>query len=228
MVSNKKLSLIISSLIAFIDVMGIGLVYPMFSSMLFQGDCLLLPADASNSLRGICLGILLATMPITQFFSAPILGLLSDQHGRKKILTPSLAVGIVGYLIAMFAVNIESFALLLLSRVAIGISAGTAAVVQASIADISGPEDKTKNFGILNMACGLGFTAGPFIGGILAGQSLGFISGYALPFAVAGFVTLLNLIFVIFLFKDTYIPKAGGVLGLSLWMQNIKKAIKIQ
>ncbi|MBA2728547.1 MAG: MFS transporter [Parachlamydiaceae bacterium] len=227
MTSRKKLSLLITSLIAFIDVMGIGLVYPMFSSMLFQGDCLLLPPESSDAFRGTCLGILLAMMPITQFFSAPILGLLSDQKGRKKILIPSLAIGVIGYLIAVLAVNLESFSLLLLSRVAVGISAGTAAVVQAAIADISTPEEKTKNFGILNMACGLGFTAGPFIGGILSGVSLGFLSGYSLPFALAGFVVLLNLIMVVFLFQDTYLPKSGGKIGLGLGMLNIRKAIQI-
>lgn len=227
MISKKTLSLLITSLVAFIDVMGIGLVYPMFSSMLFQGDCLLLPADASDTMRGTCLGILLATMPITQFFSAPILGLLSDQKGRKKILIPSLAIGVGGYLLAMVAVNYESFFVLLFSRVLIGISAGTAAIVQAAVADISSTEDKAKNFGILNMACGLGFTAGPFIGGILSGMSLGFISGYALPFALAGFVVFLNLVMVMFFFDETYIPKLGGKLSLALGMQNLKKAFNI-
>jgi DHA1 family tetracycline resistance protein-like MFS transporter len=166
-------------------------------------------------------------MPITQFFSAPILGMLSDQKGRRKILIPSLAIGVFGYLLAVLAVNLESFSLLLISRVAVGISAGTAAIVQAAIADISTPEEKTKNFGILNMACGLGFTAGPFIGGVLSGLSLGFISGYSLPFALAGFVIFLNLLMVIFLFQDTYQPKSGGAVSLGVGMLNIRKAIQV-
>src|SRR5947209_3714833 len=149
MASKKTISLFLIALVGFIDWMGIGLVYPMFASMLFQKDCLLLSPDASDTLRGSCLGILLAAMPITQFFSSPILGMLSDQKGRKKILIPCLTIGVLGYLVALFGVLMESFVLLLFSRIAIGISAGTATVVGASLADISSGEEKAKNFGFL-------------------------------------------------------------------------------
>lgn len=228
MFTKKAISLFLVSLIGFIDLVGLGLVYPMFASMLFQHDCLMLPEDASDATRGTCLGILLATMPITQFFSAPILGMLSDQKGRKKVLLPSLAIGVLGYLIAIVAVSLESFYLLLLSRVAIGISAGTAAVVAASLADISSTEEKTKNFGLFNMACGLGFTIGPFLGGILSSMSFWIIEGYALPFAFAGIVTLVNILLVIYFFEDNYTPKEGGKLSLSLGLHNISKAFNIK
>lgn len=227
MLSRKSISLFLVSLVGFIDVMGLGLVYPMFASMLFQHDCLMLPEDASDGLRGTCLGILLATMPLTQFFSAPILGMLSDQKGRRKILVPSLAIGVLGYFIAMIAVNMESLALLLISRVAVGISAGTTAVVGASLADISSSEEKAKNFGLFNMACGLGFTAGPFLGGILSGYDFEYVSGYALPFALSGIVTLINLLLIMFFFQETYTPKAIGKLSLALGIHNIIKAFKL-
>lgn len=228
MFSQKSLSLFLVSLVAFIDLMGIGLVYPMFSSMLYQSDCLLLPADTSDGVRGACLGLLLSVMPLTQFFSAPILGMLSDQRGRKKILIPSLTVGCLGYLVALVAVTHENFILLLLSRIAVGISAGTASVVSAALADISSAEDKAKNFGILNMAFGLGFTVGPFLGGVLSEHSLGFIEGYSLPFAMAGVVTFLNLILIALLFKESYTPKTIGKVSLSLGIRNIAKAFQIK
>jgi MFS transporter, DHA1 family, tetracycline resistance protein len=227
MFNKKNILLFFISLVGFIDVLGLGLVYPMFASMLFQGDSQILPADASDGFRGTCLGILLATMPTTQFFSAPILGMLSDQKGRRKVLLPALAIGVFGYLIGVIGVSMENFFILLLSRVAIGISAGTAAVVGGALADISSSEDKAKNFGLFNMACGLGFTAGPFIGGMLSGLSFWNIEGYALPFALAGFAILLNLIFAYFFFEETYTPKTGEKLSLSLGLNNIKKAIKI-
>lgn len=230
MFTKKTISLVLISLIGFIDVMGIGLVYPMFASMIFQGDCLILPADSTDAFRGTCLGILLAAMPITQFFSSPILGILSDQHGRKKVLIPSLLIGVLGYLLAMAAVGMENFALLLLSRVAVGISAGTAAVVAAALADLSTTEEKAKNFGLLNMACGLGFTIGPFLGGILSSTSFWIIKGYALPFAMAGSVTLINLLMVLFLFDETYVPKADVKLNfssLTMGFRNIRKAMEL-
>lgn len=228
MFSKKAVSLFLVTLVGFIDWMGIGLVYPMFSSMLFQGDFHLLPEDSSNALRGTCLGILLAAHPLTQFFSAPVLGTLSDQKGRRTILLPGLAIGVLGYLFAMSAVHLESFTLLLLSRIAVGISAGTAAVVGASLADVSSQEDKAKNFGLFNMACGLGFTVGPFLGGILSGSSLGLLSGYAIPFAVAGAVTLLNLLLVALFFEETYVPKAEAKISLLSGVTNIKNAFTSQ
>jgi DHA1 family tetracycline resistance protein-like MFS transporter len=226
MFSKKSVSLFIVALVGFIDWMGIGLVYPMFSSMLFQGDFNLLAEDASDTCRGTCLGILLAAHPLTQFFSAPILGTLSDQKGRRKILIPGLAIGVVGYLIAMTAVHLESYPLLLLSRIAVGISAGTAAIVGASLADVSSSAEKAKNFGLFNMACGLGFTVGPLLGGILYESSIGIISGYAVPFAVAGSVTLLNLLLVALFFEETFVPKIASKISLAAGIHNIQKAFK--
>lgn len=227
MSKTKSISILLVSLVGFIDVMGIGLVYPMFASMLFQHDCLLLPDDASETTRGTCLGILLAIMPLTQFFSAPILGMLSDQKGRRKILVPALTLGVIGYLLAMVAVSYENLILLMTSRVAVGISAGTSAVVAAALADLSSPEEKAKNFGIFNMACGLGFTIGPFLGGMLSDTNFWWIDGYAVPFAFAALVSSLNLIMVFIYFEETFIAKVVGRISLTLGIQNIKKAFLI-
>ncbi len=228
MFSKKRISLLLILMVCFIDIAGVGLVYPMFASMLFQPDGQLLSPDTSDAVRGACLGILLAAMPLTQFFSSPILGMLSDQKGRKKILIPSLALGVLGYLIAMFAVYWGSYILLLFSRIGIGISAGTAAVVSASMADISLPEEKSKNFALMNMVFGLGFTVGPFFGGLLSELKMGFIEGYALPFAAAGVVTLINLLFTILFFEETFTPKTVEPLSFTIGLKNIKKAFQIE
>lgn len=224
MFTSKTIALCLLLCIGFIDIAGVGLVYPMFSSMLFQPDSTLLSAETSESMRGICLGILLATMPLTQFFSSPILGALSDQRGRKKILVPALLVGVLGYLIAVIAVILNSFVLLLLSRVAIGISAGTVSVVSACLADISSQEQKAKNFGLLNMACGLGFTVGPFLGGCLSSSNWGFLPAFAVPFVTAGLASLANFILVYFWFKDTYTTTDVEPPHWTMGIQNIRKA----
>lgn len=221
MFPKKYLPLLITSLIGFIDVMGVGLVYPMFAGMLFRPDCAMLSPDTSEFARGAYLGLLLATMPMVQFFSGPLLGMLSDQHGRRKILVPSLWVGVLGYFFAYYAVVQENLLLLILSRVAVGISAGTAAIVSAVLADISQPEDKAKNFGILNMALGLGFTVGPFVGGCLS------IWGYSLPFAMAGIATAGNAVLSYFFLKETYVPRGKQKVDLLLGLKNIFKAFKI-
>lgn len=226
MFTKKTVSLILISLVAFIDLMGVGLVYPMFASMLYRSDCMMLPEGTSETVRGTCLGLLLAMMPLTQFFSAPFLGMLSDQKGRKKVLIPSLFVGVLGYLLAVVAVSYENYILLLLSRVLVGISAGTASVVSASLADISTPETKAKNFGYLNMAFGLGFTIGPFLGGVLSEIHFAFLSGYALPFVMACSITSINLLLIYYFYEETFIPKCHEKLNFSLGILNIKKAFR--
>lgn len=228
MLSKKTLSLLLIFTVAFIDTLGVGLVYPMFASMIYRGDCLILPADTSMAVRGTCLGILLATMPIVQFFSAPFLGMLSDQKGRKRVLLPGLGMGVVGYFIAILGIVFESFPLLLISRMFVGVSGGTAAVVSASLADISTTDEKAKNFGLFNMAFGLGFTAGPFIGGLLSDITFNFIKPYVLPFVVAGLAVLANLIMIQLFFQETFTPKATVPLSLKQGLYNIKRAFSMK
>lgn len=230
MFHKKTLSLLLILAVAFIDTLGVGLVYPMFASMIYQGDCHILPPDTSEATRGACLGILLAAMPIVQFFSAPFLGMLSDKKGRKRILVPALFAGVIGYAIAILGIVFESFAILLVSRMLVGLSGGTAAVVSASLADISSQEDKAKNFGLFNMAFGLGFTAGPFIGGILSGVEFGIIKAYVLPFIFAGIVLLLNLIMIQLFYSETFKTndKNNTPLSLLQGLHNIKKAFGIK
>ena len=130
--ARKKFVLFIILFIAFIDVMGIGLVYPMFSTMIFHEEYSILAPEVSEGARGFYLGVLLAIMPLTQFFSSPILGMASDAKGRKIVLLWSLAAGIIGYLLGVLAIHIVNLPLLILSRVAVGVSAGSAAVVSAA------------------------------------------------------------------------------------------------
>lgn len=221
---SNVISLFIISFIGFIDFVGIGLVYPMFSSMLYQDNNIFLSPDISDTMRGATLGLLLALMPITQFFCAPILGMLSDQYGRKKILIPCLLAGLAGYLIAVQAIISGSLILLLASRVAVGVAGATVAVIQAALADISTQEEKAKNFGVFNMALGLGFTMGPLLGGFSSELDFGYFSGFSVAFLGAAGMILINLLLIVFFFKEAYVPKMAKELSLVQGIANIRKA----
>jgi DHA1 family tetracycline resistance protein-like MFS transporter len=203
--------------------MGIGLVYPLFSSMIFSAEPLLLPTETAEGTRSLYLGALLAAMSIAQFFSSPLLGSLSDQKGRKRVLILSLWVGIIGYALCMGAVLVGNVFLLIGSRLLIGLSAGNAAVVGASIADMSTPENKAKHFGWYAMMSGVGFTVGPFLGGILSSW------GYEVPFLTAGVATLGSLLLVQRWFPETHTVTDSAPLTFC-WHQglrDLKKALRM-
>lgn len=199
----KNLSLLPVLMVGFIDHMGVGLVYPLFAGLLFDHENSILPPETSNVVRGWLLGLLIALTPISQFFSCPWLGALSDSKGRKKALIIGLCMGITSYVMAFFGVIYGSLTLLLMYRFIVGVSDGTIAVAQAAIADMSTEENKARRFSLYNMALGAGFTMGPFIGGKLSDPATGSWCGYATPFVVAGVLSILNLIFVYFYFTDS-------------------------
>lgn len=218
---SKTLSLWLVLFVIFLDWMGIGLVYPMFSAMIFQPDSHLLDPQTSSTVRGWYLGILLAAMSIAQFFSSPILGSLSDQKGRKPLFLISLAIGIVGYVFSMLGVFAKSIIILIVARLFVGIAAGNAAVVGAAIADLSDKDSKTKNFGLYSMACGVGFTIGPFLGGRLSQTS------FSLPFLVGGLAVLLNFFLILFFFQETHHTRKSIPIRFDEGLRNVKKAFKI-
>ncbi|MDQ5956884.1 MAG: MFS transporter [Candidatus Rhabdochlamydia sp.] len=215
---NYKSSFYIALLVAFIDNMSIGLVFPIFSSMLFDNSFSLVPLETSFHMRGIWLGLLLSLMPLAQFFSAPIWGTISDNKGRKKPLQTSLIIALLGYVIAFLGVFFSNIFFLLTSRVVIGFASGNISIVQASIADLSSQEQKVKNFSLYAMALGSGFALSPFIGGSLSSF------GYSYPFLFAGLIIAVNLLFVFFFFKETHLSTFKRKLSLVMGISQLKKA----
>lgn len=187
--------------IGFVDYLGIGLVYPVFATLLFDTKQNLVPIEATAEYRGAMLGMLIALTPLTQFFSSPLLGAFSDLRGRKKTLILGITCGIIGYSLAVIGLMYSSLTLLFTYRILVGIADGTAAVSQAVLADISNEENKAARFGLFNASLGFGFTVGPFIGGILTDTSSWF--GYAKPFILAGILCVINLLTVLYKFPET-------------------------
>ena len=171
-----------------IDAMGIGLIIPVMPDLIQEvraGDL------AQAALWG---GILSTVFAVMQFLFGPVLGGLSDRFGRRPVLLVSLAIMALDYLVMAVAGSIW---LLLLGRVVGGITAATQSTANAYMADISGPEDRAANFGLVGAAFGIGFVLGPLIGGLLAGY------GTRAPFYAAALLALLNFGFGLFVLKET-------------------------
>jgi DHA1 family tetracycline resistance protein-like MFS transporter len=199
----SKFNFITILLIGFIDYLGIALVYPIFSSMLFDSTYPIIPHDSSPAYRGALLGILIGLTPLTQFFSAPLLGAISDIRGRKKTLIYGTFIGFIGYSLAVWGVCVHSLFLLFLYRIFVGIASGTVPVAQAMIVDISTESNKARRFSLFSASLGLGFTIGPFIGGKLADPSLASWCGYSTPFVAASIMCLISLVFITWKFPET-------------------------
>ena len=190
-------SFYVSLLVIFIDYLGIGLIYPLFSSMLFDTSHPILPNQTPVHTRGLYLGVLLALMPLFQFFSAPIWGGFSDCKGRRNPLLISIACGLIGYFTLFLGSLYSQISLFFLGRILTGLSSGNTSIIQAAIADVSDEKTKSKKFAFYSMAMGCGFTLGPFFGGILSTIS------YSLPFLFTFGILLLNFLLALLFFKET-------------------------
>ncbi|UWQ34944.1 TCR/Tet family MFS transporter [Leisingera sp. M527] len=171
-----------------IDAMGIGLIMPVMPGLItgVQGGSL-----AQAAVWG---GVLSTVFAVMQFLFSPVLGSLSDAVGRRPVLLVSLFVMALDYLIMALA---GTMWLLLLGRILGGITAATHSTAGAYIADISPPEKKAANFGMLGAAFGAGFVLGPLMGGLLGEL------GTRAPFYAAAVLVLVNFAFGWFVMGET-------------------------
>jgi len=175
-----------------LNMIGFGIIMPVLPKLIMSvtGEGL---AEAAR--WGGKLSLVYAVM---QFFMAPIMGALSDAYGRRPVILGSLAAYAFDFLLMGIA---PSIALLLLARVLAGAFSATVSTANAYIADISPPEKRAANFGLLGAAFGLGFVIGPGIGGII-----GDFFGPRAPFIAVAIIGGLNFIYGYFFLPET-LPK---------------------
>lgn len=191
-------------LVLFIDSMGLGLVFPVLNALVFEPTAHFIHADLTKNIRHLLFGITISVFMFCWFFGAAFLGDLSDQIGRKKSLMICLLGAVVGYIFSAIAVVFGSYSLLLLGRIIAGFTAGSQAIAQAAIVDISEPEHKARNLGLILFFTSLGFALGPMIGGVLSDSSLVHWFSFAMPFYFAATVSLINSILLWKLFQETF------------------------
>ena len=190
-------------LIVAVDVLGMTMILP------------LLPFYAEHyGASPQMVGLLVTTYALCQLIAGPILGKLSDRYGRRPLLIVSQLGTFAGFLVLGWA---PSLAWIFLSRVIDGITAGNLSLAQAYISDVTEPENRTKAFGIIGIAFGIGFMIGPAISGFLVQY------GYSYPAWAAAVLSMTSVLCTYFLLPEAR-PHAdedagpgGKRLGLLDW-----------
>ncbi|MBN2614538.1 MAG: MFS transporter [Bacteroidales bacterium] len=219
--NRKTLTLLFFTVL--INMVGLGIIIP-FVPIIFKLKNFFPPGYSAQHIN-IILGFLLAAYPLAQFFGAPLLGRISDNVGRKKILSLSLFGSMLGYLIFAWGIYQSSIALLFVSRIVDGFTGGNISVAMASIADISADEKaKVRNFGMIGAAFGLGFIIGPAIGGILSDTTISPYFTTVTPFVAAAVVSLINLVMVAFALPETHTQRTHRKVSINYTFVNIKRA----
>jgi DHA1 family tetracycline resistance protein-like MFS transporter len=187
-----KSSLVFVFLVVLIDMLGFGIIMPVLPKLItgITGDTL--------SGAAVYAGWLAFAYAAMQFVFGPVIGNLSDRFGRRPVLLGALG----GYAIAYMLMGFSSSILwLFAARIIAGVMGASFSTAYAYIADISPPEKRAQNFGLIGAAFGLGFIIGPAVGGILGEY------GTRLPFFAAAALAALNLAFGFFMLKESHPPE---------------------
>ncbi|MDF2430862.1 MAG: transporter, family, tetracycline resistance protein, partial [Mucilaginibacter sp.] len=171
-----------------IDVMGLAIIIPVLPKLIEH----LIHGNISRA--SSYAGWLTAAYASMQFLFSPLIGNLSDRFGRRPVLLFSLLGFGIDYLFLAFA---PSIGWLFIGRIIAGITGASFTTASAYIADISAPEKRAANFGLIGVAFGLGFIIGPVIGGILGRYNVQY------PFLAAAGLAFLNVIYGYFVLPES-------------------------
>ena len=183
----------------FIDMLGIGLIVPVMPLLVGQF------VEGKES-QALWFGGLTTVFGLMQFLFMPALGALSDRVGRRPVLLYSMAGMCLNFLITAWA---PSLAWLFVGRIIGGMSSASMSVASAYASDISTHENRSRSFGKIGAAFGLGFICGPMLGGLLGD------AGLHLPFYVAAALSAANLVYGYFMVPESLAPGLRAPLQLA-------------
>ncbi len=187
---NAAISFILITVL--IDMVGIGLIIPVLPKLVTQ----LYGGNLSEGSH--VFGWFIAVYALMQFVCSPIIGKLSDAYGRRPVLLISLLGAGLDYVFMAFAPTWEW---LFVGRVIAGITGANITTANAYIADISTPENRAKNFGLIGACFGIGFILGPVLGGLLGQYN------QRLPFLVTAALSLLNWLYGLLVLPESLAPE---------------------
>jgi MFS transporter, DHA1 family, tetracycline resistance protein len=185
---SNRLAIAFVIITVFLDMVGIGLIFPVLPQIVETVG----KTDLASAT--LISGWLFFSYVGMQFIFGPLIGNLSDTHGRRPLLLISVFGLAVDYLLTAFAPNLWW---LFVGRIFAGLCGASYTTANAYLADITKQEDRAKTFGYIGAAYGLGFIIGPAIGGLLGEY------GPRVPFFAAALISILNFGFGYFVLPET-------------------------
>jgi DHA1 family tetracycline resistance protein-like MFS transporter len=180
------------TLTVLLDTMGFGLIIPVLPTLVAElGN---VPLDRAATVGGA----LIMTYAMAQFLFSPVIGGLSDAHGRRPVLLVSMAGFAASMLVAGFATSLW---MLFAGRILAGITGASYSTATAYMADVTPPDKRAQTFGLIGVAFGLGFIIGPAVGGLLGGIDDRW------PFFAAAALAGVNILMGLFLLPESLPPE---------------------
>ena len=174
-----------------IDAFGVGVVIPVIPELVRR-----LSGDVGSA--SMWVAVLVSGYAFTQFLAAPVLGGLSDRYGRRPVILMSVAGICVNYILLAVAPNLRW---ILAGRLLAGATAANTSAATAYIADVTPPERRAQQFGLIGATFGLGFVLGPAIGGLIGAH---FLRG---PFVLSAVMAGLNWLYGLFVLPESLRPE---------------------
>lgn len=208
----------------FIDMLSFGIFITILPFVFSDGEEGLFSSYYSNEVLKLIYGWLIGTYSIGLFIGAPLLGVISDKIGRKKVLLFANTINVLSYFILAAGVYYQSLVLIYIGRIVPGFLGNTILTLQSAIADVSTHEDKAKNFGLTGVAFGLGFIMGMLM--VVGLTQLPNFS-YEMGFIIGGLLNFINLIYMQLFVPETLKEKSDKSIDILSGIKNINAAFRI-
>jgi len=196
MLPTKIRPLLPYAIVVFLGYVGFSLPLPVLPEIFLDAQRSILPSSMSIQFKTILLGLVLAAYPSGQLLGSPLLGILSDKWGRKRVILYSLASTAVGYSVTALAMTAHSVTGIFAGLFLCGFSEGNVTIAQAVIGDIAGKEEKVAHFGWVNFFSCIAFIIGPLLGGWLADPHNSRFFSFATPFWLGSVMSLAAILII--------------------------------
>jgi len=190
--------------VVFVDLMGQGLVFPIVNSLMMDPRLSFLPESTPQATRHFNYGLVIGIFFLSWFLGATFISRISDSIGRKNAIMICLFGALVGYVITIVSLYMESLWLLIVGRAITGFTAGNQPIAQAAMVDASRDDaEKAKNMGFIVTGISAGLVGGPVIGGVLSDKDIiGDAASVNLPFYCALALVAITIVLVQIFFHD--------------------------